>query len=89
MSLHKYSSKGVKSAKLGYRFYLPFINTYIVFKVVTSVPESSAPSPPYVRGARWAAVGALVQLVADALIAVAFCNEAIRLPMFATGIPRK
>ncbi|XP_075977876.1 torn and diminished rhabdomeres [Anticarsia gemmatalis] len=56
-------------------------------QVVTSVPESSAPSPPCVRGARWSAAGAVLQVIADALIAVAFCNEAIRLPMFATGIP--
>ncbi|CAH0585760.1 unnamed protein product [Chrysodeixis includens] len=56
-------------------------------QVVTSVPESTAPSPPSVRGARWAAAGSFIQLVADALIAVAFCNETLRLPMFATGIP--
>ncbi|XP_022813916.1 uncharacterized protein LOC111347795 [Spodoptera litura] len=56
-------------------------------QVVTSVPESSTPSPPCVRGSRWSAAGAGVQLVADAIIAVAFCNETIRLPMFAIGIP--
>ncbi|CAH0691821.1 unnamed protein product [Spodoptera exigua] len=56
-------------------------------QVVTSVPESSTPSPPCVRGSRWSAAGAVVQLVADAIIAVAFCNETIRLPMFAIGIP--
>ncbi|XP_049873847.1 uncharacterized protein LOC126372224 isoform X2 [Pectinophora gossypiella] len=56
-------------------------------QVVTAMPEASTPAPPCVRGARWAAVGAVVQVIADALIAVAFCNEAIRVPMFATGIP--
>ncbi|KAJ0176658.1 hypothetical protein K1T71_007837 [Dendrolimus kikuchii] len=56
-------------------------------QVVTSLPEASAPSPPRVRGARWSASGAVIQVIADALLAVAFCNEHIRLPMFATGIP--
>lgn len=56
-------------------------------QVVTSIPEPSAPSPPCVRGARLSAVGAVIQVIADAFIAVAFCNETIRVPMFATGIP--
>ncbi|XP_063364236.1 uncharacterized protein LOC134652931 [Cydia amplana] len=56
-------------------------------QVVTSLPEASAPIPPCVRGARWSAVGAIVQVIAAALIAVAFCNEHIRLPMFTAGIP--
>ncbi|XP_028171252.1 uncharacterized protein LOC114360683 isoform X2 [Ostrinia furnacalis] len=56
-------------------------------QVVTAVPEASMPTPPSVRGARWSAVGAVVQVLADAFIATAFCNEAIRVPMFATGIP--
>lgn len=57
--------------------------------MVTSTPEASAPSPPSVRGSRWAAAGAIIQVIADILIAAAFCNEAIRVPMFATAIPRK
>lgn len=56
-------------------------------KVVTSIPEASAPSPPCVRGARWAAVGAVVQIIADTMIAVAFFSENMRIPMSATGIP--
>ncbi|CAG9786708.1 unnamed protein product [Diatraea saccharalis] len=56
-------------------------------QVVTATPESSTPSPPSVRGARWAATGAIVQVTANILIAIAFCNDAIRVPMFATGIP--
>ncbi|KAG6443731.1 uncharacterized protein LOC115456082 [Manduca sexta] len=56
-------------------------------QVVTSIPEASAPSPPCVRGARWSAAGALIQVLADAFIAAAFFNEHIRLPMFVTGIP--
>lgn len=61
---------------------------FIIPQVVTSIPEASVPSPPCVRGARWAAVGAVTQVVADAFVATAFCNEAIRVPMFASGIPR-
>jgi hypothetical protein len=57
--------------------------------VVTAVPEARTPSPPCLRGARWAAAGAVIQIIADALLAIAFCNEVVRVPMFATGIPRK
>lgn len=56
---------------------------------MTATPEASAPIPPSVRGARWSAVGTGAQLVADAFIAVAFCKETLRVPMFATGIPCK
>ncbi|KAI5644289.1 hypothetical protein NE865_03658 [Phthorimaea operculella] len=56
-------------------------------QVVTAMPEASAPAPPCVRGSRWAAVGAVIQVTADALIAVAFCIEHIRVPMLATGVP--
>ncbi|VVC89331.1 unnamed protein product [Leptidea sinapis] len=38
-------------------------------QVVTAIPESSIPVPPNVRGAMWSAIGAGVQIVADALIA--------------------
>lgn len=56
---------------------------------MTATPEASAPIPPCVRGARWSAVGAGAQIVADAFIAVAFCKETLRVPMFATGLPCK
>ncbi|KAL4713971.1 hypothetical protein ACJJTC_005602 [Scirpophaga incertulas] len=56
-------------------------------QVVTAIPESSAPIPPCVRGARWAAAGAVMQVVADGLIAAAFYNDTIRVTMFAAGIP--
>ncbi|XP_060803169.1 cationic amino acid transporter 3 isoform X3 [Amyelois transitella] len=56
-------------------------------QVVTAPPEAKTPAPPCVRGARWAAAGAAVQVLADAILAVAFCNETIRAYMFATGIP--
>lgn len=56
-------------------------------QVVTSIPEASTPSPPRVRGARWSAVGASAQVIADGLLAAAFCNEHIRVPMFSVGIP--
>ncbi|XP_072949178.1 uncharacterized protein tadr [Epargyreus clarus] len=56
-------------------------------QVVTAIPEASAPAPPCVRGARSAAAGAAVQIAANALLAVAFCNEAIRVYMLVTGIP--
>ncbi|XP_026327416.1 uncharacterized protein LOC113235744 [Hyposmocoma kahamanoa] len=56
-------------------------------QVVTARPEASAPIPPCVRGARWSAAGAATQLLADALIAVAFCKETLRVPLFATCIP--
>ncbi|CAG4982975.1 unnamed protein product [Parnassius apollo] len=56
-------------------------------QVVTAIPEASTPAPPSIRGARWSAAGAIVQVVANGFIAVAFCNEALRLPMFLTGIP--
>ncbi|CAH2048605.1 unnamed protein product, partial [Iphiclides podalirius] len=56
-------------------------------QVVTAVPEANTPAPPCIRGARWSAAGAIVQVVANAFLAVAFCNEALRLPMFLTGIP--
>ncbi|CAH0398376.1 unnamed protein product [Chilo suppressalis] len=56
-------------------------------QVVTATPEASTPSPPSVRGARWAAAGALIQVIANILIAVAFCIDTIKVPMFATGIP--
>lgn len=56
---------------------------------MTATPEASAPIPPCVRGARWSAIGAVAQILGDAFIAVAFCKETLRVPMFATGIPRK
>ncbi|XP_068633616.1 high affinity cationic amino acid transporter 1 [Battus philenor] len=56
-------------------------------QVVTAIPEANTPAPPCVSGARWAAAGAVIQVVANGMIAVAFCNEALRLPMFLTGIP--
>ncbi|CAK1580232.1 unnamed protein product [Parnassius mnemosyne] len=56
-------------------------------QVVTAIPEASTPAPPSIRGARWSAAGAIVQVVATGFIAVAFCNDALRLPMFLTGIP--
>ncbi|XP_013165156.1 PREDICTED: uncharacterized protein LOC106116002 isoform X1 [Papilio xuthus] len=56
-------------------------------QVVTAIPEASSPPPPCIRGARWAAAGAAVQVLANAFLATAFCNEALRLPMFLTGIP--
>lgn len=62
---------------------------YMFLQVVTATPEASVPIPPSVRGYRFAAIGATVQVVADALIAAAFCSEKIRVPMFAVGIPCK
>ncbi|XP_045772867.1 uncharacterized protein LOC123872575 isoform X2 [Maniola jurtina] len=56
-------------------------------QVVTAIPVASLPTPPCMRGARWSAVGAVFQVLADAFIAVAFCKETLRVPMFATGIP--
>ncbi|XP_045498578.1 uncharacterized protein LOC123696457 isoform X2 [Colias croceus] len=56
-------------------------------QVVTSIPESSIPAPPSVHGVRWAVIGAVVQLIADGFIAVAFCSEKFRTPMFSAGIP--
>ncbi|CAH2232845.1 jg16606 [Pararge aegeria aegeria] len=56
-------------------------------QVVTAIPVASLPTPPCMRGARWSAVGAFVQIFANACIAVAFCNETLRVPMFSTGIP--
>ncbi|XP_045448259.1 uncharacterized protein LOC123656637 [Melitaea cinxia] len=55
-------------------------------QVVTAIPEANLPIPPSMRGARWSAVGALIQILADAFIAVAFCDEAVRVPMIITGI---
>lgn len=57
--------------------------------MVTAIPEANLPVPPCMRGARWSAVGALIQILADAFIAVAFCDEAVRVPMFTTGILRQ
>ncbi|KAG7308683.1 hypothetical protein JYU34_005905 [Plutella xylostella] len=56
-------------------------------QVVTATPEANAPKPPSVRGSRIATAGAILQLIAGALIAVAFCVEKIRIPMFGAGIP--
>ncbi|XP_052741360.1 uncharacterized protein LOC112044469 [Bicyclus anynana] len=56
-------------------------------QVVTAIPVASLPTPPSLSGARWSAVGAMVQIFADAFIAYGFCNEDLRVPMFATGIP--
>ncbi|KAM3965399.1 torn and diminished rhabdomeres [Aphomia sociella] len=56
-------------------------------QVITATPEATTPSPPSVRGAKWSGAGAVVLLMADTFIAVAFFNETIRIYMFATGIP--
>ncbi|XP_050351230.1 uncharacterized protein LOC126773992 [Nymphalis io] len=55
-------------------------------QVVTAIPEANLPTPPCMRGARWSAIGALIQVLANAFIAVAFCDEAVRLPMLITGV---
>ncbi|XP_041979631.1 uncharacterized protein LOC121733439 [Aricia agestis] len=56
-------------------------------KVVTAIPEANAPILPCVKGARWSAVGALIQVLADAFIAAGFCKDELRMPMFSVGIP--
>ncbi|XP_053609860.1 uncharacterized protein tadr isoform X2 [Plodia interpunctella] len=56
-------------------------------QVVTAPPEAKAPALPSVRGCRWSAAGVAVQLVAGVLIAVALCNDDIKVYLFSTGIP--
>ncbi|XP_061383804.1 uncharacterized protein LOC116770190 [Danaus plexippus] len=56
-------------------------------QVVTAIPEATVPTPPCVRGAKWSAVGAAIQVTSDALIAIGSCKDNLRLPMFAIGVP--
>ncbi|CAG9561968.1 unnamed protein product [Danaus chrysippus] len=56
-------------------------------QVVTAIPEATVPTPPCIRGAKWSAVGAAVQVISDALIAIGSCKENLRIPMFAIGVP--
>ncbi|OWR52232.1 hypothetical protein KGM_211255 [Danaus plexippus plexippus] len=56
-------------------------------QVVTAIPEATVPTPPCVRGAKWSAVGAAIQVTSDALIAIGSCKDNLRIPMFAIGVP--